>query len=133
MESPTRSSYARGTIYGLAAACIWASFIAVSRLGVRTSLTPWDIAAIRFTVAGIILLPCLMRKGMAADRLGWIGVIAVAAGCGAPMVLLVNVGLLFAPASHGGALFPGVMPPMVAVLAAMVLGEPISTQIRSIP
>src|SRR6516165_8320097 len=28
-------------------------------------------------------------------------------GCGAPMVLLVNAGLLFAPAAHGGALFPG--------------------------
>jgi hypothetical protein len=26
------------------------------------------------------------------------------------MVLLVNIGLLFAPAAHGGALFPGVMP-----------------------
>jgi hypothetical protein len=31
--------------YGLAAVCIWAGFIVVSRLGVRTSLTPWDVAA----------------------------------------------------------------------------------------
>jgi drug/metabolite transporter (DMT)-like permease len=45
-------------------------------------------------------------------------------GCGAPMVLLVNVGLLFAPAAHGGALFPGVMPLMVAILAAAILKEP---------
>jgi CO dehydrogenase flavoprotein C-terminal domain len=40
------------------------------------------------------------------------------------MVLLVNVGLLFAPAAHGGALFPGVMPLMVAILAAAILKEP---------
>src|SRR6516162_5267980 len=122
MNSPMRSSYTLGAIYGLAAVCIWASFIVVSRLGVRTSLTPWDVAAIRFAVAGILLLPYLIRKGLALDRLGWIGVAAVVTGCGAPMVLLVNAGLLFAPAAHGGALFP-VMPLMVALLAAAILGE----------
>src|SRR5499427_672673 len=42
---------------------------------------------------------------------------------GAPMVLLVNIGLLFAPAAHGGALFPGVMPLMVAILAKAMLNE----------
>jgi drug/metabolite transporter (DMT)-like permease len=128
MNSQMESSYARGAIYGLAAVCIWASLIVVSRLGVRTSLTPWEIAAIRFTVAGVLLLPYLVRRGIAVDRLGWTGVIAIVAGCGAPMVLLVNAGLLFAPAAHGGALFPGVMPLMVAILAAMILKEPFSAR-----
>src|SRR5262249_7743583 len=62
------------------------------------------------------------------DRLGWLGVAAIVTGCGAPMVLLVNAGLLFAPAAHAGALFPGVMPLMVAVLAAAILKEPVSAQ-----
>jgi drug/metabolite transporter (DMT)-like permease len=44
------------------------------------------------------------------------------------MVLLVNAGLLFAPASHGGALFPGVMPLMVAILAAVILKEAFTLQ-----
>ena len=110
-------------MYGLSAVCIWAAFIVVSRLGVRTRLTPWDVAAIRFAVAGVLLSPYLMRRGLALDRLGWTGVAAIVAGCGAPMVLLANAGLLFAPAAHGGALFPGVMPLMVAILAAFVLGE----------
>lgn len=44
-------------------------------------------------------------------------------GCGAPMVLLVNAGLMFAPAAHGGVLFPGVMPLMGAVLATIFLKE----------
>jgi drug/metabolite transporter (DMT)-like permease len=128
VNSQTGSSYVRGAIYGLAAVCIWASFIVVSRLGVRTSLTPWDVAAIRFAVAGVLLLPYLVKRGIAADRLGWTGVIAIIAGCGAPMVLLVNAGLLFAPAAHGGALFPGVMPLMVAILAAMILKESFSAR-----
>jgi drug/metabolite transporter (DMT)-like permease len=128
MPDPTTSEYARGAFYGLAAVCIWAGFIVVSRLGVRTSLTPWDVAAIRFTVAGTLLLPCAMRKGLALDRLGWLGVAAIVIGCGAPMVLLVNAGLLFAPAAHAGALFPGVMPLMVALFAAAILKETFGRQ-----
>ncbi len=123
MQHPTSAQYARGALYGVAAVCIWAGFIVVSRLGVKTSLSPWDVAAIRFSVAGSLLLPHLWRKGLARDRLGWTGVAAVIMGCGAPMVLLVNAGLLFAPAAHGGALFPGVMPLMVALLAAAILKE----------
>jgi drug/metabolite transporter (DMT)-like permease len=104
MPSPTTSEYARGALYGLAAVCIWAGFIVVSRLGVCTSLTPLDVAAIRFAVAGTLLLPYVMRRGLALDRLGWLGVAAIVTGCGAPMVLLVNAGLLFAPAAPSGAL-----------------------------
>jgi drug/metabolite transporter (DMT)-like permease len=128
MAKPTTSNYTRGALYGLAAVCIWAGFIVVSRLGVRTSLTPWDVAAIRFAVAGLLLLPYAMRKGLALDRLGGLGVAAIVAGCGAPMVLLVNAGLLFAPAAHAGALFPGVTPLMVAILAAAILKEAFTIQ-----
>jgi drug/metabolite transporter (DMT)-like permease len=48
---------------------------------------------------------------------------AIVVGAGAPVVLLSNAGLLFAPAAHAGALFPGVMPLMVAILAAVLLQE----------
>jgi drug/metabolite transporter (DMT)-like permease len=120
-RSPTTSEYARGALYGLAAVSIWAGFIVVARLGLRTSLTPWDIAAIRFAVSGSLLLPYVIRKGLALERLGWTGFAAVVAGCGAPMVLLANGGLLFAPAAHAGALFPGVTPLIVAILAAAIL------------
>src|SRR4029077_20013630 len=128
MAKPTTSDYTRGALYGLAAVCIWAGFIVVSRLGVRTSLTPWDVAHIRFAVAGLLLLPYALRKGLALDRLGLLGVAAIVTGCGAPMVLLVNAGLLFAPAAHAGALFPGVMPLMVAILAAVILKEGFTLQ-----
>jgi drug/metabolite transporter (DMT)-like permease len=128
MQHSSRSNFIRGALYGVSAVCIWAAFIVVSRLGVRTSLTPWDVAAIRFGTAGVLLLPYFMKKGFAVDRLGWIGVAAISVGCGAPMVLLVNAGLLFAPAAHGGALFPGVMPLMVAILAAIVLKEALTPQ-----
>lgn len=129
-QSRTTSEYVRGALYGVAAVSIWAGFIVVARLGIRTSLTPWDIAAIRFTVSGSLLLPYVIRKGLALERLGWTGLAAVVAGCGAPMVLLANSGLLFAPAAHAGALFPGITPLMVAILAAVILREPFPWQKR---
>jgi drug/metabolite transporter (DMT)-like permease len=123
----TTAEYARGALFGLAAVLIWAGNIVVAGLGLRSDLTPWDISAIRFGVAGLILAPYLMRRGLAIDRLGWIGVLALVLG-GAPTVLLANAGLLFAPASHAGALFPGVMPLVVAVLAAAILKEAFTLQ-----
>jgi drug/metabolite transporter (DMT)-like permease len=130
MQNPTTSEYIRGSLYGLAAVSIWAGFIVVARLGLRTSLTPWDIAALRFGVAGSLLLPYVMSKGFALERLGWIGVAAIVIGCGAPMVLLANAGLVFAPAAHAGALFPGVTPLMVAILAAAILKEAFTSRKR---
>jgi drug/metabolite transporter (DMT)-like permease len=123
----TTAEYARGALFGLAAVSIWAGNIVVAGLGLRSNLTPWDISAIRFGVAGLALVPCLIRRGLALDRLGWIGLVALVLG-GAPTVLLANAGLLFAPASHAGALFPGVMPLIVAVLAATILEEAFTLQ-----
>jgi drug/metabolite transporter (DMT)-like permease len=114
--------YIRAALYGLAAVSIWSGWIVVARLGLQTSLTPWDIAALRFGVAGLLLLPYVLKKGLALERLGFIGLTAIVLGGGAP-VLLANTGLLFAPAAHAGALFPGVMPLAVAILAAVFLHE----------
>jgi hypothetical protein len=42
-------------------------------LAVMTSLDAWDIAALRFGVADPLLSPVLVRRGLARDRLGWLG------------------------------------------------------------
>jgi drug/metabolite transporter (DMT)-like permease len=126
VSSSPRRRYLQGALYGLAAVSIWSGWIVVARLGLRSSLTPWDIAALRFGVAGLLLLPYLLKKGLALDRLGWIGLAAIVLGGAAP-VFFANAGLLFAPAAHAGALFPGTMPLMVALLAAALLNEPFTT------
>jgi drug/metabolite transporter (DMT)-like permease len=123
MASPTTHAYTRGALFGLAAVGIWSGWIVAARLGLKASLTPWDITAIRFGVAGLIVLPYLIKKGLAVDRLGWTGLAAILLGGGAPMVLVANSGLVFAPAAHAGTLFPGVMPLQVAILAALLIGE----------
>jgi drug/metabolite transporter (DMT)-like permease len=92
-------------------------------LAVTTSLDAWDIPALRFSLAGLLLLPIVVRRGLALDRLGWLGLGGLIVGTGAPYALVVAVGLRFAPAYDAGALNPGCMPLFVAVIAATVLGE----------
>lgn len=122
-----RSNYLKGATFGLAAVSIWASWSVVTRLAVTTSLDAWDIAALRFGVAGLLLSPVLIQRGLARDRLGWLGLAAIIAGLGAPYALVAAGGLRFAPAWDQGALNPGCMPLFVALIAAIVLGEKLST------
>lgn len=123
---PASATYLKGSLYGLAAASIWAGWSAITRLAVTTHLDAWDIAALRFGVAGLVLAPVAVRRGLALDRLGWSGLAVLIAGAGPPYVLLAAGGLRFAPAHDQAALNPGFMPVFVALLAAMVLREPAS-------
>ena len=95
-------------------------------MAVTTSLDAWDIAALRFGVAGLLLAPVVVWRGLAHDRLGWRGLAVVIAGQGAPYVLVAASGLQFAPARDQGALNPGSMPLFVALVTATVLAEKIS-------
>jgi drug/metabolite transporter (DMT)-like permease len=95
----------------------------MTRLAVTTSLDAWDIPALRFGIAGLLLSPILMRRGLALDRVGWLGLGGLIFGTGAPYALMVAVGLRFAPAYDAGTLNPGCMPLFVALIAATVLPE----------
>jgi drug/metabolite transporter (DMT)-like permease len=128
---PGRGTYLKGAVYGLAAVSIWAGWSVMTRLAVTTSLDAWDVAALRFGVAGVLLAPVVARRGLARERLGWFGLAVLIAGVGAPYVLVAAGGLQFAPASDQGALNPGCMPLFVALLAVLVLGETLSAAQKS--
>lgn len=91
LSKPTTAEYIRGALYGIAAVGLWASWIVAVRFGIRTSLTPWDITAIRFAVAGAILTPYLLKKGFALDRLGWGGLHAAAIAAVGSLIAFVPV------------------------------------------
>jgi drug/metabolite transporter (DMT)-like permease len=95
----------------------------MTRLAVTTSLDAWDIPALRFGLAGLLLLPIIVRRGIALDRLGWLGLGGLIVGTGAPYALVVALGLRFAPAYDAGALNPGCMPLFVALIAAIFIRE----------
>jgi drug/metabolite transporter (DMT)-like permease len=116
-------SFAIGAAGALSAALIWGSWIAVTRLGVTTTLTPGDAAFLRFGIPAVVLLPVLAREGLALRRIGVVRTAVMVAGAGLPFFLVSSAGMQFAPAAHAGALLPGTMPLFVALLAALVERE----------
>src|SRR5690242_11150834 len=94
----------------------------LSRWSMKRTLSLWDLAALRFTVAGLLSLPIVLRRppiGAAAWRR--IAVLSIAAG--APYTLIMYAGLTHAPAAHGAVIITGATPLVAGLLAWMWLGE----------
>lgn len=114
---------AAGVAYGLAAVAIWSGTFVLTRLGVRTTLNAYDLTALRFGFAALLLMPAMRREGFALARLGWPGLALLIAGTGAPYALLIAAGLSRAPAGDAAVLLPGAMAVIAAILGLLVLGE----------
>ncbi len=121
-----RSLYLRGAAWGLFAISIWVGWILLTRYGVTTSLSPYDITALRFACAGILLLPIVIRDGFGIQKIGFGLWCIICIGAGVPYVLIASGGLQFAPSAHAGALIPGTMPLWAALLAMIFLHEKIA-------
>ncbi len=117
----TRQS--KGILYLLAACSIWGGWWVVNRYGVTNGVDPFDIVAIRLTVAGLILLPFLVRRGI--GTVWWKAFIIACLG-GLINSLTAIYGVKFAPASHGATLMPGMVPIFTALLAWLILNESIA-------
>jgi len=88
------------------------------------SLTPWDLAALRFAVAGFVLLPVAWHHGLGdAAGIGWGRAIVLAIAAGGPYTLILYAGLALAPAGHGAVIVTGATPLVSTLLIWIGLGE----------
>lgn len=104
-----RRTLLTGIAIGLVTAVLWGSWAVVSRIGVTGALDFWDMSAIRFLVAGVVLLPVIIRRGIDTSGLAgvpWRFAIPMCIGAGVPYTLLVFAGLQSAPAGHQAVIGP---------------------------
>ncbi|MDA8127692.1 MAG: DMT family transporter [Betaproteobacteria bacterium] len=110
----------KGFAAATAVVVIWSGFNIVSRLGGRSPLTPYDMAAVRFAFSGIVCLPFVLARWR---RLAW-GRLAVLAGFGGLSYgLFVYSGFSLAPTAHAGILVNGGIPFATALIAWLLLGH----------
>ncbi|CAN5479471.1 DMT family transporter [soil metagenome] len=117
------SRFVLGALCAIGTILIWAGWLVAMRVGMAADLGVLDLIALRFAVAGAILLPVVVRRGWALDRLRWPGLIAIVIGGGAAYNLSVGAGLIFAPVAHASAFTQGVLPLTTAIVAAIMLKE----------
>jgi drug/metabolite transporter (DMT)-like permease len=118
---------------------MWTAFIVVARASAHRTLTPFDIAFMRFVGAGVVLLPVgwwMVRRaqGSAVPAPSWLGLSPLPARLTVTVGLLAGIaysclaysGFYFAPATHASVLMPGTLPLFTTLVAAWVLRDHIT-------
>jgi drug/metabolite transporter (DMT)-like permease len=127
LTSTPASSRARlllAAVAGVLAVLIYGGQFVASRFSLQQTLSPWDLAALRLGVAGVLSLPLAIRRGLpGAAGIGWRRAIVLAITVGAPYTFILYSGLAVAPAIHGAVIIPGATPLFAAALAWVWLGE----------
>ncbi len=119
--TPSRARTALAIGAAVLAMLIYASQFVLSRWSMQRTLSLWDLAALRFTVAGLVSLPVLLRH-RPAGAVAWRRVAALSVAAGAPYTLIMYAGLVLAPAAHGTVIVTGVTAVVTTALAWLCFG-----------
>ena len=107
----------------VAAMTIYGTNFSISRYGILNGLTPNDMTALRFSFAGLALLPLFLKAGIRdCAGIGWGRGIVLTIMSGLPMTLLMMQGLQWSPAAHGSAIGPGTVTVIGAVGGYFLFG-----------
>lgn len=121
----SRQSLFYGIGFGLIASFIWGGWPVFSKMATLQQITPWDITAIRFIVAGAILLPLLAMRFSVTKTLLLKGFL-LSIGAGVPYVLMATIGLTYAPSAHFGIIAPSTMLLFTTLGSVFLIGESIT-------
>lgn len=115
------SSTSRGFIFAAMTIAIWSSFVLLSRTASQHHISSFDLTALRFGVAALVLLPAWLLWLKSQILFGRMVILAAIGGLA--YSLLVYSAFQFAPAAHGGILLSGTLPFWVTLYAAILLKE----------
>lgn len=117
--SPTVQGY----IFTVITMLIWGSFSLLSRLSAKWNIQVWDILALRFGLAALILLPILIYKKDYRFLFDYRAVILACVGSIGYCVFVYS-GFFYAPVVHGVVLLNGLFPVFTAILSYLFLKQP---------
>ncbi|ENX31979.1 hypothetical protein F889_03874 [Acinetobacter colistiniresistens] len=103
--------------------CIWGGFTIFSRLNAHWHVSVWDLMAMRFAIASLILIPILIYKKDFAFLWHPRPVILALIG-GLAYCLTVYTAFLHAPAAHAAIFLNGCIPLCTAVAAYLLFKQP---------
>lgn len=112
----------KGIACVLFAVLVWSGWVVTSRYSVQHSLSAFDITALRFGVAGIIMLPVLIRKGFKVGPWGIASGVLLSLLMGAAYNAVAVGGMKYAPISHAS-LIQTTMLVTATVLSVVMLKE----------
>lgn len=115
-ESLWFSDTTKGLLAGLVVVICWSGFNIVSRFGSKGIFTPFDLAAMRYGVSGLIGLPIFLRYVPMSEWPRYM-VLTIFGGLG--YGLLVYSGFSFAPSAHAGVFVNGGIPFCTVVIVAV--------------
>jgi drug/metabolite transporter (DMT)-like permease len=100
---------------------IYGSNFVISRHAVLNGLSAHDMLALRFSVAGAILLPVFWQAGVRdCAGIGWRRGLILTVMSGFPMSFLMMQGLTMAPAAHGASIGPGTVT-LIGIIGGVLL------------
>jgi drug/metabolite transporter (DMT)-like permease len=102
-------------LLGALSVALFSGFALASRAGLSGTLAPWDLAALRFGVGGVLLLPVLVRYGF--TNVAPLHAVALALTGGVGFAACAYTGFALAPAAHGAVLLHGTLPLTTYLLA----------------
>lgn len=107
--------------FALCAVALFTSFVLVSKAGLRSALAPLDLLAVRYVVAGAVMLPIFLRFGLRGLSSRQALALTLTGGLG--FAAFAYSGFSLTPASHGSALIHGTLPLTTLLISWVCFGD----------
>jgi drug/metabolite transporter (DMT)-like permease len=121
----TLSDTTKGLLAGLLVVLCWSGFNIVSRFGSKGAFTPFDLAAMRYGISGLLGGAYFLRNVPPRD---WPRYLALSIFGGLGYGLFVYAGFAFAPSAHAGIFVNGGIPFFTVVIVALTTGFHLARQ-----